>query len=276
MGSSSQKNKAELFRQLHHGPKLLLLINAWDVASARIMEAAGVSAIATTSAGVAFSLGYPDGQRISRAEMLAVVARIANAVDLPVTADVEAGYGFTRDDAAQTAREVIAAGAVGMNFEDSNGDPARPLLDLSLQVERIQAIRQAATEAGVPLVLNARTDPYLLPSFEGDRYTETVRRLSAYRNAGADCVFAPGLSDIQVISKLASELSFPLNILAGPGSPSLPELQQAGVARVSLGSGAMRATLGLLQQITKELALTGTYQSLAGAPSHAEVNRLLE
>jgi len=276
MGSSSQKNKAELFRQLHHGPKLLLLINAWDVASARIMEAAGVSAIATTSAGVAFSLGYPDGQRISRAEMLAVVARIANAVDLPVTADVEAGYGFTRDDAAQTAREVIAAGAVGMNFEDSNGDPARPLLDLSLQVERIQAIRQAATEAGVPLVLNARTDPYLLPSFDGDRYTETVRRLSAYRNAGADCVFAPGLSDIQVISKLASELSFPLNILAGPGSPSLPELQQAGVARVSLGSGAMRATLGLLQRITKELASTGTYQSLADAPSHAEVNRLLE
>ena len=276
MGSSSQKNKAALFRQLHHGPKLLLLINAWDVASARIMEAAGVSAIATTSAGVAFSLGYPDGQRISRTEMLAVVARIANAVDLPVTADVEAGYGFTRDDAAQTAREVIAAGAVGMNFEDSNGDPARPLLDISLQVERIQAIRQAATEAGVPLVLNARTDPYLLPSFDGDRYTETVRRLSAYGNAGADCVFAPGLSDIAVISKLASELSFPLNILAGPGSPSLSELQQAGVARVSLGSGAMRATLGLLQRITKELASTGTYQLLAGAPSHAEVNRLLE
>jgi len=276
MGSSSQKNKAAFFRQLHHGPKLLLLINAWDVASARIMEAAGVSAIATTSAGVAFSLGYPDGQRISRSEMLAVVGRIAKAVDLPVTADVEAGYGFTRDEAAQTAREVIAAGAVGMNFEDSNGDPARPLLDISLQVERIQAIRQAATEAGVPLVLNARTDPYLLPSFEGDRYTETVRRLSAYGNAGADCVFAPGLSDIAVISKLASELSFPLNILAGPGSPSLPELQQAGVARVSLGSGAMRATLGLLQRITKELASTGTYQLLAGAPSHAEVNRLLE
>lgn len=276
MSIPSQKNKAELFRKLHQGPQLLLLINAWDVASARMLEAAGVPAIATTSAGVAASLGYPDGQQISRREMLAVVARIASAVHLPVTADVEAGYGFSPDDAAQTAREVIAAGAVGMNFEDSTGDPAKPLLEMSLQVERIAAIRQAAAEAGIPLVLNARTDPYLLPSFDGDRYTETLRRLSAYRDAGADCVFAPGLGDIDVISKLVSELNCPLNILAGPGSPSLPEYQKAGVARVSLGSAAMRATLGALQRIAKELISKGTYQSLEGAPSHSEVNRLME
>ena len=276
MSIPSQKDKAELFRKLHQGPQLLLLINAWDVASARMLEVVGVSAIATTSAGVAASLGYPDGQQISRREMLAVVARIASAVHLPVTADVEACYGFSPDDAAQTAREVIAAGAVGMNFEDSTGDPAKPLLEMSLQVERIAAIRQAATEAGIPLVLNARTDPYLLPSFDGDRYTETLRRLSAYRDAGADCVFAPGLGDIDVISKLVSELNCPLNILAGPGSPSLPEYQQAGVARVSLGSAAMRATLGALQRIAKELISKGTYQSLEGAPSHSEVNRLME
>lgn len=276
MSIPSQKNKAELFRKLHQGPKLLLLINAWDVASARILEASGVAAIATTSAGVAASLGYPDGQQISRREMLAVVARIASAVHLPVTADVEAGYGFSPHDAAETAREVIAAGAVGMNFEDSTGDPAKPLLELSLQVERIAAIRQAAAEAGIPFVLNARTDPYLLASFDGDRYTETLRRLSAYRDAGADCVFAPGLGDIDVISKLVSELRCPLNILAGPGSPSLPEYQKAGVARVSLGSAAMRATLGALQRIAKELTSKGTYQSLEGAPSHSEVNRLLE
>ena len=274
MSKPSQQAKAESFRRLHHGPKLLLLINAWDVASSRILEADGVSAIATTSAGIASSLGYADGQRISRAEMLAAVARIASAVDLPVTADVEAGYGFTPDDAAQTAREVIESGAVGMNFEDSTGDPAKPLLDISLQVEHIAAIRRVAAETGIPLVLNARTDPYLLPSFGGDRYAETVRRLSAYRDAGADCVFAPGLGDTEVISRLVSELKYPLNILAGPGSPTLPELQRAGVARVSLGSAAMRATLGLLQRITKELASTGSYQALEGAPSHSEVNRL--
>jgi 2-methylisocitrate lyase-like PEP mutase family enzyme len=276
MSQLSQKNKAEMFRRLHHGPKLLLLINAWDVASARILEAAGVSAIATTSAGIAVSLGYPDGQKISRREMLGVVARMARVVDLPLTADVEAGYGFSPDDAAETAREVIASGAVGMNFEDSTGDPARPLIDLSLQLERIAAIREAASAAGVPLVLNARTDPYLLSSFDGDRYTETKRRLSAYRDAGADCVFAPGLSETDVIAKLVSELKCPLNILAGPGSPTLAELQQAGVARVSLGSAAMRATLGLLQRITKELASAGTYESLADAPSHSEVNRLMK
>ena len=276
MSIPSQKSKAELFRKLHQGPKLLLLINSWDVASARILEAAGVPAIATTSAGVAASLGYPDGQQISRREMLAVVARIASAVHLPVTADVEAGYGFSPDDAAQTAREVIAAGAVGMNFEDSTGDPAKPLLEMSLQVERIAAIRQAAAEAGIPLVLNARADPYLLPSFDGDRYAETLRRLSAYRDAGADCVFAPGLGDLEVISKLVSELNCPLNILAGPGSPSLPEYQKAGVARVSLGSAAMRATLGALQRIVEELTSKGTYHSLEGAPSHSEVNHLME
>jgi 2-methylisocitrate lyase-like PEP mutase family enzyme len=276
MSQSPQSQKAEAFRQLHHGPKLLLLINAWDVASSRILEAAGVSAIATTSAGIASSLGYPDGEQISRLEMLEVVARIAKAVQLPVTADAEAGYGFTPEDAARTAREVIASGAVGMNFEDSTGDQGRPLLDMTLQVERITAIRQAAKEAGVPLVLNARTDPYLLPAFPGDRYAETARRLAAYRDAGADCVFAPGLRDLKAISRLVSELKCPLNILAGPGSPSLQEFQQAGVARVSLGSAPMRATLGLLQRMAKELASTGTYQTLEGAPTHSEVNRLME
>src|SRR5689334_18045920 len=163
----AQRVKAELFRRLHHGPGLLLLPNAWDSASAVILERSGIKAIATTSAGIAFTLGYPDGQRISRKEMLEAVSRIAASVDVPVTADVEAGYGPRAEDAAQTAAEVIAAGAVGINFEDATGEDAHPLFDLSLQLERIAAVKQTAQQSGIPLVLNARTDAYLLPSFAG-------------------------------------------------------------------------------------------------------------
>src|SRR5229473_3804606 len=157
----TQATKGETFRALHRGPKILLLPNAWDVASARIFEEAGISAIATTSAGIAFTLGYPDGQRISREEMLAAVARIAAAVKVPVTADVEAGYGDRPEDAALTTRGVIEGGAVGMNLEDGTGDPESPLTELSLQLEKIVAVRETGQTMGVPIVLNARTDFYL-------------------------------------------------------------------------------------------------------------------
>jgi 2-methylisocitrate lyase-like PEP mutase family enzyme len=255
----------------------LVLPNAWDVASARIFEEAGAAAIATSSAGVAFSLGYPDGERISREEMLAAVARIAANVELPVTADVEAGYGDRPEDAARTARAVIEAGAVGMNLEDGTHDARRPLADLSLQLERIRAVIEAGRQVGVPLVLNARTDVYLreIGPTEG-RFEETVRRLAAFRDAGADCLFAPGIRDLSTIAQLVRELHHPVNILAGPGSPSIPELQQVGVARVSLGSGPARAALGLARRIAQELLSTGTYRALEGAPSHTEINRIME
>lgn len=271
-----QKAKANAFRAMHHGPNVLLLPNVWDVASARIVEEAGFGAIATSSAGVAFSLGYPDGQKISREEMLARIARIAKAVKAPVTADVEAGYGDRPEDAAQTARDVIAAGAVGMNLEDGTDDAARPLVDLPLQVEKIHAVRQAALKSGVLLVLNARTDVYLLAVGPPEkRYDEAVRRLIAFRDAGAECVFVPGLKDAETIRRIVAEVKCPVNILAGPGFPPVPELQKLGVARVSLGSGPMRATLGLVRRMAEELKTTGTYKALEGAPSHAEMNRLL-
>jgi 2-methylisocitrate lyase-like PEP mutase family enzyme len=272
--SKSQVAKANLFSDLHRGPKILVLPNAWDVASARILENAGVAAIATTSAGVAFTLGYPDGQKISREEMLGVVARIAAKVKIPVSADIEAGYGSRPEDAALTARAVIEAGAVGLNLEDRTGD--RQLVDLSLQLEKIAAVRESSRKMGVPLVLNARTDVYLLEVGQPEaRFDEAVKRLTAFRDAGADCLFAPGIRDLEVISRLVRELEFPVNILAGPGSPSIPELEKIGVARVSLGSSTMRATLGLLQRIAEELQTTGTYDELEGAPSHGEVNKLL-
>ncbi len=276
MNIQEQKAKADAFRTLHRGPKILILANVWDVASARVIEEAGFPAIATTSAGVAFTLGYPDGQKISREEMLARVARIARAVKVPVTADVEAGYGDRPEDAAETARGVIEAGAVGMNLEDGTETPERPLVDFSLQVEKIRAVREAALKSGVLLVLNARADVYLSEVGAPEtRYDETLQRLLAYRDAGADCVFAPGVRDDETIARLVRDVQCPLNILAGPGSPLIPQLEKLGVARVSLGSGPMRATLGLLRRMAEELKSSGTYSAIEGAPSHGDVNRMM-
>jgi len=273
--SELRRQKANSFREMHHAGKTLVLPNVWDVASARVIEEAGFEAIATSSAAIAFSLGYPDGQKISREEMLARVARMARSVKVPVTADVEAGYGDHPEDAAETARGVIEAGAVGMNLEDGTDDPQHPLADLTLQLEKIRAIREAALESSVLLVLNARTDVYLAQVGAPElRYGETVRRLLAYRDAGADCVFAPGLRDAETIAQLVRDMQCPLNILAGPGSPSVPELEKLGVARVSLGSAPMRATLGLLRRMAEELKASGTYTALEGAPAHADLNRL--
>ena len=276
MANPDQRKKAESFRALHHGQDVLLLANVWDVATARIVEQAGFPALATTSAGISFAHGYPDGQKIPADRMITAIAQIAAAVNVPVTADVEAAYGPKPEDAARTARSVIETGAVGMNFEDATGDSAKPLFDFSLQVERIRAIREAANSSNVPLVLNARTDVYLLQIGEpGNRYDETVRRLSAFRDAGADCVFVPGLRDGPTIGRLVADLRCPVNILAGPGSPSVPELARLGVKRISLGSGPMRATLGLLRRLVTELKTHGTYTNLEGAPSHAEMNALM-
>jgi len=274
---AQEQAKAAAFRVLHTGKEILLLPNVWDVASARLIEESGFKAAATSSAGIAFSLGYPDGQRISREQMLAVIARIAKAVRVPVTADVEAGYGKTPEDAGRTARAVIEAGAVGMNLEDAMGDSPSALVELPLQVEKIRAVCEMASRLRIPLVLNARTDMYLLQIGDpAERYDETVRRLSAFHEAGADCVFAPGLRDAPTIGRLVADLKCPVNILAGPGSPSVPELSKLGVARVSLGSATMRASVGCLRRIAEELRATGTYSNLEDAPSHAEMNRMME
>ncbi|MFZ2085978.1 MAG: isocitrate lyase/phosphoenolpyruvate mutase family protein [Candidatus Sulfotelmatobacter sp.] len=272
-----QKKKAKAFLAMHSGGDPLLLPNVWDVASARIVEEAGFPALATTSAGVAFSLGYPDGQKIHKDRMMAAITHIALAVKVPVTADVESGYGNDPEAVARTARAVIMGGAIGLNLEDATGDRERPLLDLSVEVEKIRAVRDTADKFDVALVINARTDVYLLQVGEpSSRYDETIRRLSAYRDAGADCVFAPGLKEVTTIKRLVADLKCPVNILAGPGSPSVRELQALGVARVSLGSGPMRATLGTLRRIAAEMKTSGTYELLADAPAHSEINQLLK
>ena len=257
--------KAEILRQLHQGPPMLVLPNAWDAASARIFEEAGFPAIATTSAGVANSLGYPDVERIPRDEMLWMVKRIAESVSVPVTADVEAGYG----DPVGTARAVLDAGAVGMNLEDSALDGS--LADLAAQVRLIAQVR-AASE----IVINARTDVYLFAvGNEATRFERTVERLNAYRKAGADSLIAPGVRDPETIGRLAKAVNGPLNILATAGVPNMAELERLGVRRVSIGSGAMRASMGLTQRIAKELKEHGTFASMTdGAMPYPDANKL--
>src|SRR5499427_2415131 len=277
MDRTVQAQKAALLKALHHGPRILVLANAWDVISARIVEELGFPAVATTSAGIAASLGYPDGQRVSRDEMLEVIARIGRAVQVPVTADMEAGYGTTAAEMAETVQGLIAAGAVGLNLEDMAGDDESSQVPLQLQVEKILAVREAAKAAGVGLVINARTDIYLMPIGPAEtRFERTVERLRAYAKAGADCVFAPAVKDSQTIAKLAKAVEAPLNILVMPGVPNLKELERLGVARASIGSGLMRAALGTTRNIAKALWERRDSEAMfAEAVPYAEVNRLL-
>jgi len=259
---TTQRQRAETLRRLHSGPGILVLPNAWDVATARLVEEAGFAAVATTSAGVAWALGYPDGERISRDEMLDAVRRMAAAVRVPVTADVEAGYGATPEAAAETAHGVIAAGAVGLNLEDGGSDG--DLLDLGLHVERVQAVRTAGASAGVPIVINARTDAFEVKGWDaGRRFAEAVRRANAYRAAGADCLFVPHVSDGDTIGRLAREIDGPLNIIAGPPAPPIRELERLGVRRASLGPRVVQAALGLVRRAVVELRERGTYDSIA-------------
>jgi 2-methylisocitrate lyase-like PEP mutase family enzyme len=208
--------------------------------------------------------------------MLARVSRIAKAVKVPVTADVESGYGNRPEDVARTAREVIEAGAVGMNLEDGTEDTVNPLVDLNLQLEKIHAVREAALKTGVLLVVNARTDVFLRKvGPEEQRYDLALQRLVAFRDAGAECVFAPGLQDSKTIERLVREVQCPVNIMAGPGFAAVPELEKLGVARVSLGAGPMLATMGLARRIAEEIKTSGTYEGLEGAVSYQEMNELM-
>jgi 2-methylisocitrate lyase-like PEP mutase family enzyme len=277
MDVRAQSEKAEKLRKLHHGPRILALPNAWDVVSARILEEVGHPAIATSSAAVAFSLGYPDGQRISRGEMLDAVARITRAVRVPVTADLESGYGKTPEEIADFTKAMIAAGAVGLNFEDITGDDEGSHVELELQVKNIRAIRETAAALGVPVVINARTDIYLMPiGAAATQFERTVERLRAYREAGADCLFVPGVSDREIIVKLVKAAGAPLNILASQGCPSLDELEKMGVARVSAGSSAMRAAMGAFRRVAKDWLAHGSYDSLLQVTvPYAELNHMM-
>jgi 2-methylisocitrate lyase-like PEP mutase family enzyme len=261
---AQQRDKAVAFRNLHRGPGILVLPNAWDAVSARLFEQAGFPAVATTSGGIATLFGFPDGQNIPRRLMLEVLGHIAALVSVPVSADLERGYGDTPEEIGETILTAIRLGVVGANLEDGTGEPAKPVKEVERQVEIIKAVRKAAEVAEVPFFLNARIDLYLREvESEDERFQETVRRAHAYREAGADCIFPIGVKDRELIRRLAREIPAPINILALPDSPTISELQDWGVARVTFGSGLMRATMPLVREMAKELREIGSCAPLA-------------
>ncbi len=273
MVSERQHAKAVTLRSLHEDG-ILVLPNAWDAGSAAMIAAAGAQVIATTSAGVSWSLGRQDGQNLSRPEAVGAVARIAAAVDLPVTADIEGGYGSDPGAVAATVAAMIGAGAVGINLEDS-GAPGGGLFDAEAQAARIRAARAAAAGAGLPeLVINARTDVFLFGIGEPDgRLGDVLARAAAYAEAGADSLFVPGLLDLGTLAILTAKVSLPVNVMAGPGAPDVATLRAAGVRRVSLGQAITQAAYTLARQAAAEVLTAGTYGSIAGADSFGGINQ---
>lgn len=273
MTNTALNAKARLFRELGNGP-ILVLPNAWDAASAAVAVRAGATAVATTSGGVAWSLGRPDGQGATREQMAEAVRRIVDAVDVPVTADMEGGYGPEPEDVAATVRAAIDAGAVGINLEDSQSDGK--LVAPERQAERIRAGREAAEAAGVPdFFINARTDVFLFQiGAEPGRTDEVAARSESYAKAGADGLFVPGLLDLDVLTALISAVTLPVNAMAGPGGPSVMELAAVGVRRISVGTAIAQAAYGLAERAARELLDAGTYDSLDQELTYPELNAL--
>ena len=275
MNQAEQAQQAELFRNKHRGPRLLVLPNAWDAMSARVFAAAGFEAVATTSGGVSWSLGYADGEKAPWNEVVAATARIVRAAGVPVTADIEAGFGETLDAVTRSVTEIIAAGAVGVNLEDGTIGSPVPIRSPGDAAERIRAAREAAKTAGVPIVVNARTDLYLRNiGEEASRFDETVDRGRAYLAAGADCVYPIGSRDPATMGRLVKALGAPININVRAGSPSVAELEALGVARASTASQIALMAMSMTRQVADELRATGRFDTLAPTMAQADAQRL--
>ncbi|HPG07090.1 MAG: isocitrate lyase/phosphoenolpyruvate mutase family protein [Saprospiraceae bacterium] len=267
MVSKSQKEKADKFLKWHYDQDILVLLNSWDRASSKVVEGCGYKAVATTSMGIAASLGYPDCQVIPFNEMLGVIQGIVHAVHVPVTVDIEAGYGNSIPEIINSVAKFIDAGVVGINIEDSL-DLRPDLVDTMEFCERIAAIRELADSKGFHLVINARTDSFYTSSGSGqEKLAESILRGNKYREAGADCIFVQPVWEKDTIATLVREINAPINILANPSigaglPPSVQELQDLGVARLSLGSSLMKAVLAMIKKVADELSEQGTYASL--------------
>src|SRR3989475_1054830 len=261
----SQKDKAQDFRGLHHGKRILIRPNAWDVPSARVFENEGFPAVATSSAGLMVSLGYPDGEVMGRNEFVSAVERIAKVLSVPLSVDIVAGFGKTTEEVVATVKAILRAGGIGINIEDF-AHSTKKLFPVERQVENVKAIRRLGESMGVPLVINARIDALRFASGDDEvKFEEAVHRAIAYRDAGADCVYPMGLTEAGSISRFVKELDFPINVMVRKGLPPVSELEGLGVARVSFGPSASYATMGLLKRASKEVLEKGTYQNLVDA-----------
>ena len=277
MTKNDQKRMAEAFRAAHRGPRLLLLPNAWDAMSARQFEAARFGAIATTSGGVAWALGFADGEKAPWNEVVEATRRIVHAVRVPVTADIEGGYGETPDEVGRHIGEIIETGVVGFNLEDGTARTDRPVRPIEDAVARIQAARAAADAAGVPAVINARIDLYLKNVGDAaSRFDETVRRAKAYLAAGADCIYPFALGDMDTIARLVKAIDAPINIVARDTSPPVAEFERIGVARITIAAGASLVVMSLIKKIGAELRDGGRFDMLAHTMNRPEAQGLFE
>ena len=277
MTRDRQKQLAETFRQAHRPPPLLLLPNAWDAMSARQFEAAGFGAVATTSGGVAWSLGFPDGESAPWPEVVAATERIVRAVRVPVTADIEAGYGETPDQVGKRVTEILQTGVVGLNIEDGTTSPDQPVRSIEDASARIRAARAAAVTAGLPAVINARVDLYIKNVGDpASRFAETVKRGKAYLAAGADCIYPFGLADVEIIERLVKALgNAPVNIVARPDTP-MAALERIGVARISIASGATLAVMSMIKKIGEDLHASRRFDMLTHSMSRPEAQALFK
>jgi 2-methylisocitrate lyase-like PEP mutase family enzyme len=275
MNTAEQAAKSEAFRALHRGPRLLLMANAWDAVSARIFEAEGFAAVATTSGGVSWALGYPDGEAAPWDEVVEQTARIARAVAVPVTADIEAGFGATPEAVGRSIADIIRAGIVGVNLEDGMPGPT-PMRTVEDAGARIRAAREAARAAGVPIVINARVDVFIKQiGDEASRFDEAIKRGKAYLAAGADCIYPITLRDPATIERLVRALGAPININVRAGYPGVAELEALGVRRVTTATALTMVALSAIRDCARDIRAHGRFDSISPSVTHPEMQQLM-
>jgi len=274
MKTEALRHMAKLLRELH-AEGTLVLPNAWDAASAAVIADAGAAAIATTSAGVSWSLGRPDGELLPRTDLVASIERMAAAIDVPLTADVEAGYGVTEEEVAETVTAVLGAGAVGINIEDAPAGGSG-LYSPEKAAARIRAARAAVVACGVPdFVINARTDVYMRRIGDPQtRLDQVLRRGADYAEAGGDCLFVPGLADLAVLETLVARSPLPISASTGPGRPTVAQMRAAGVRRVSVGPALTQAAYTVARQLAGELLSAGQLTADSQRLDYASLNSL--
>ncbi len=275
MNATEQAAKAESFRAMHRGERPLVMANAWDAITARLFEAEGFAAVATTSGGVSWALGYPDGEAAPWQEVVGQTARIARAVTVPLTADIEAGFGATPEAVGRSITDIIGAGAVGVNLEDSLPGPV-PMRPIEDAAARIRAARAAATAAGVPIVINARIDLFLKNvGDEAGRFDEAIARGRAYLAAGADCLYPISLRDPATIGRLAKALGAPININVRAGWPGVAELAGLGVARITTATALTLVALSAVRDAVRDIRANGRFDAVNPTVGHPEMQQLL-